>query len=56
MTYSIGEVAKMFDISTNSLRNWEKLGFIPRPNRTLTERRRYTDKDVQAIKDFLKRR
>jgi len=56
MAYSIGEVAKILEVSPQSIRLWEKMGFIPSPRRTLTNRRLYTDEDVSAIKRFLKRR
>jgi DNA-binding transcriptional MerR regulator len=53
MTYHIGEVAKMFDISTESLRSWEKQGLIPKPYRRPTNRRQYTQEDIKAIREFL---
>lgn len=53
MTYSIGEVAKMFRVSTESLRSWEKQGLIPKPYRRLTNRRQYADDDIKAIREFL---
>ena len=52
MTYSIGEVAKMFRISPQTLRNYEKLGLIPRSQRRPTNRREYEDADIEAIKPF----
>ena len=56
MVYSIGEVAKMFNVSTESLRSWERQGLITRPHRRPTNRREYTDKDIKAIKQFLIKR
>ena len=56
MVYSTGEVAKMLGISTASLRNWERHGLIPKPCRRPTNRRQYTEEDINSIKEFLKRR
>lgn len=53
MTYSIGEVAKMLRVSTESLRSWERQGFIPRALRRPTDHREYTEADIEAIKEFL---
>tara|TARA_Y100000310_G_scaffold298129_1_gene331763 strand:+ start:152 stop:454 length:303 start_codon:yes stop_codon:yes gene_type:complete len=53
MTYSIGEVAKMLEVSPVSLRNWERQGLIPKPHRSLTNRRRYGAEDIEAIKNRL---
>ena len=56
MVYSTGEVAKTLGISTASLRNWEKQGLTPKPCRRPTNRRQYTEEDINAIKEFLERR
>lgn len=56
MTYSISEVAKMLRVSSQSLRTWEKKGFIPKPDRRPTGRREFTDEDIKAIKEYLKKR
>jgi DNA-binding transcriptional MerR regulator len=53
MIYSIGQVAKMLGVSRESLRSWERQGFIPKPMRILNNLRRYTDADIEAIKEFL---
>lgn len=53
MIYSIGEVAKMLDVSPQSLRTWEKQGFIPKPKRSPTNHRRYGDEAIRAIEQFL---
>ena len=52
MTYSIGEVAKMLNVSTQSLRSWERQGFIPECPRSPTNRRQYSDEGIKAIKDY----
>ena len=54
MVYSIGEVAKMLKVSTESLRSWEKQGLIPKPNRRPTNQREYTEQGIKAIREFLK--
>jgi len=56
MSYSIGEVAKMLEVSPQSLRNWEVQGFIPKPHRSLTNRRRYGDEDIRAIRNYVNSR
>ena len=56
MTYSIGEVAKILDISPQLIRNWENSGFIQKPKRRPTNRRRYSNEDIQKIEEYLKRR
>jgi DNA-binding transcriptional MerR regulator len=53
MVYSILEVAKRLGVSRESLRNWEKQGFIPKPHRRPTNFREYTDADLEAIRTFL---
>jgi DNA-binding transcriptional MerR regulator len=56
MTYRIGEVARMLEVSTASLRSWERHMFIPRPHRSPTDRRLYCNEDIQAIRDYLTER
>ena len=53
MAYSIGEVAKMLRVSTQSLRSWEKERLTPTIDRTPTNRRVYTNEDIMAIQRFL---
>lgn len=53
MVYTIGEVAKMLEVSRESLRNWEKLGCIPKVYRRPTNRREYTEVNIETIKEFL---
>ena len=56
MEYHIGEVAKMFRVSPQTLRRYEKQGLIPKPYRRPTNIREYTDEDIKAIKQFLEKR
>lgn len=56
MTYSIGEVAKMVNVSPQALRNWERQGLIPSPHRRPTNIREYSDADIEAIQDYLNKR
>ena len=53
MTYSIGQVARMLELSTQSIRNWERQELIPKPSRSLTNRRKYTEDDIEAIREYL---
>lgn len=56
MSYSIGKVADMLEVSTQSLRLWERHQLIPKPNRSLTNMRRYTDDDINAIREYLSKK
>lgn len=56
MTYRIGEVARMMEVSVQSLRRWEEQGFILSIHRSPTNRRIYTETDITAIKEYLSTR
>ena len=56
MTYSIGMAAKILEVSSQSLRKWEKQGLIPAPHRRPTSRREFSEQDLQAIKEYLNKR
>jgi len=56
MTSSISTVAKILEVSSQSLRKWERQGLIPKPHRRPTGRREYTDKDIKAIEEYLNKR
>ena len=53
MGYSIGQAASLLGVSKESLRSWERQGLIPKPQRILTNLRRYSDADIKAIREFL---
>lgn len=44
--YSIGEVAKMFDVNTSLIRFWEKEFDIISPKKNSTGKRQFTKKDI----------
>jgi DNA-binding transcriptional MerR regulator len=44
--YSIGEVAKMFDVNTSLIRFWEKEFVVIRPKKNKKGNRMFTKKDV----------
>jgi DNA-binding transcriptional MerR regulator len=46
----IGAVANEIGVSVTSLRRYELEGLIPKPERTITNRRSYTDREILAIK------
>ena len=53
-SYSIGEVAARLDLSVDTLRYYEKIGLIPRVNRSRSGVRRYDEKDISRLQ-FIKR-
>lgn len=50
MTYSIGDIAKMLDISISTLRYYDKVGLLPLVNRTSGNIRVFDDTDVECLK------
>ena len=44
--YSIGEVAKIFDVNTSLIRFWEKEFDVIKPNKNKKGNRMFTQKDV----------
>jgi len=53
--YSIGDLSAIVDVSSNTLRFWEKQGYIPTPDRMIAGKRgfrRYSDGDLELIKMF----
>ena len=54
--YKIGEVARMLQVSIESLRRWEQKGLIPKARRRLTGLRIYSSEDIEAIKKHLQQR
>lgn len=53
MEYSIGQVAKMLNVSAESIRNWERQKLIPKCARRPTNVRRFSFEDVEAIRQLL---
>jgi len=49
----IGDVARMLAVSTATIRRIEALGLVKAPLRDRNDQRRYTDKDVEAIRRVL---
>ena len=48
--YSIGEVAKLFDVNTSLIRFWEKEFDILKPKKNKKGNRLFTQKDVDNLK------
>lgn len=48
--YSIGEVAKTFDVNTSMIRYWEKEFDILKPKKNKKGNRLFTAKDVENLK------
>lgn len=49
MYYSIGEVAKLFDVSTSLIRFWEKEFSIINPQKNKNGIRQYRTKDLESF-------
>lgn len=50
MAYSIGEVAKIFNLSIHTLRYYEKEGLLPFVKRTASGLRQFEDKDLEELR------
>jgi DNA-binding transcriptional MerR regulator len=50
MTYSIGEVAEMLNISISTLRYYDKEGLLPLVNRTSGNIRVFDETDIECLK------
>ncbi|MGL5633832.1 MAG: MerR family transcriptional regulator [Sarcina sp.] len=50
MTYSIGEVSEMLNISSSTLRYYDKEGLLPLVNRTSGNVRIFNDTDIECLK------
>jgi len=48
--YSIGEVAKAFDVNTSTIRFWEQNFEILKPKKNAKGNRKFTPKDIENIK------
>lgn len=48
--YSIGEVAKMFDVNNSLIRFWEKEFHIIKPKKNKKGNRYFTEKDIENFK------
>lgn len=55
VTYSPAEICEMFDIAKSTLFRWEGEGWFPRVGRTLTGERQYTQEQIMAISEKLRR-
>ena len=47
--YSIGEVAKMFEVNTSMIRYWEKEFDVLRPRKNKKGNRMFTERDVRYL-------
>lgn len=52
-TYSIGVLTRRFNVSAESLRNWERAGLIPPAHRTPGGHRRYRQAHIDAVHKLL---
>lgn len=50
MAYTIGEVAKKFNLTVSTLRYYDKLGLLPLVNRTEGNIRLFDDSDIECLK------
>ena len=54
MHYRIGEITQQLDLSADTLRYYEKIGLLPKINRTASGIRIYGDRDISRLK-FIQR-
>ncbi|MBR9846368.1 MAG: MerR family transcriptional regulator [Algicola sp.] len=47
--YSIGEVAKAFDVNTSLIRFWEKEFAVIKPKKNATGNRKFTPEDIKNL-------
>ena len=52
-TFSIGVLTRRFNVSAESLRNWERAGLIPPAHRTPGGHRRYGQSHIDAVHQLL---
>lgn len=52
-TFSIGVLTRRFNVSAESLRNWERAGLIPPAHRTPGGHRRYNRSHIDAVHKLL---
>ncbi len=52
--YAIGEAARVLEVSTDTLRYYEKIGLIPRVERNRAGVRQYREKDLSRLR-FIRR-
>lgn len=52
-TFSIGVLTRRFNVSAESLRNWERAGLIPPAHRTPGGHRRYGQCHIDAVHKLL---
>lgn len=52
-TFSIGVLTRRFNVSAESLRNWERAGLIPPAYRTPGGHRRYGQAHIDAVHKLL---
>lgn len=50
MTYTIGEVSNMLNISISTLRYYDKVGLLPLVNRTAGNIRTFNETDIECLK------
>lgn len=49
--YTISQAARLLGVSTSTLRNWERKGIEPAPDRTPTGERRYTQEQIDQLRN-----
>jgi hypothetical protein len=52
----IGSAAEVLNVSESSIRRWERQGVIPPAPKRPTGFRDYGERDIETIKDYLKKR
>ena len=53
-SYTIGDVARHFGVTTQTIRNWASAGYIPEPVRNpANDRREYDEGDLLSIQEYI---
>ncbi len=52
--YKIGEFSKMFGLSIQTIRNYQRKGILPERRNSINKYRVFTDEDVETMREIMK--
>ncbi len=52
--YKIGEFAKMFGLSIQTIRNYQRKGILPERRNSINKYRVFTDEDIEVMRGIMK--